>query len=450
MALNRISRRYFFYGSLLAGSLPAAGFGSVASLSRLGYKSPNEKLNIAAIGVGGKGYSDVIESCQGENLVAMTDPDEARAAQAFTRFPQVPRYRDFRRMFDHEAKNVDAVTVSTPDHMHGTISMWAMSRGIHVYCQKPLARTVWEVRQLTLAAARYKVATQMGNHGYSSDDERTCCEMLWSGVIGDVVEVHGWTNRPGTWWPQGPAVVPAEQPVPPTLDWDTWLGVAASRSFSPAYAPFNWRAFPDFGCGALGDMGCHVLATANMALRLTAPTSVECVRQSGRGNYTFPQRAEIRFDFPGRGAMPPVRVYWHDNMEAQPEIAGVPKGEILGNKDINGSLFIGTKGMITTGIHGQSTRLVPAAKMAGYHYPDKVLTRSPGHYRDWKRACKGGDPACSNFSVAGPFAEWVLLGNIALRVEGRLDWDAQTMRFTNSREANRYLRPTFRKGWQFV
>ncbi len=448
-AETMISRRHFFYGSLLAGAIPAGGFGRVASLKRLGYKSPNEKLNIAAIGAGGKGRSD-IAGCAGENVVALCDPDAKRAAPTFEKYPNLPKYKDFRRMFDQEGKNIDAVLVSCPDHMHAMASMWAMERGKHVYCQKPLTRTVWEAHELTKAAAKYRVATQMGNQGYSNEGARLCCEIVWAGDIGPVKEVHAWTNRPMKWWPQGPEVVPKEEPVPDTLDWDVWLGVAETRPYSPAYVPHNWRGFPDFGCGAIGDMACHILGTPNMALQLGAPTSVECVKKEGVGKYTFPLRNVIRFDFPARGPMPPVKVFWYDGLESRPQFEGVAAGEMLGDKDANGSLFVGEKGMVTTGCYGERTRLVPAAKMKEYTLPAPLLTRSPGHYRDWIRACKGGDPACSDFSVAGPFVQWMLLGVISMRFEGKLEWDAQKMRFTNHPEANQHLRPRFRKGWKFA
>lgn len=443
-----VSRRRFFFGSLLAGAVPAAGFGSVPSLSRLGYKSPNEKLNIAAVGAGGKGYSDIM-GCRSETLVAMADPDASRAARAFQQFPNVPKYKDFRKMFDKEEKNIDAVTVSCPDHMHGSVAMWAMARGKHVYCQKPLTRTVWEARQLNLGAQKYGVATQMGNQGYSNEGARQCCEIIWSGEIGNVTEVHAWTDRPLQYWPQGPDVVPQESPVPATLDWNAWLGGSENRPYSSAYLPLKWRGFPEFGCGAIGDMACHIMGTPNMALRLSAPVSVECVRQEGKGKYTYPQRSVIRFDFPARGAMPPVKVFWHDGLEKQPDFDGVPAGELLGDSDVNGSVFLGEKGMVTTGCYGERTRLVPASKMLDYEMPAPFLSRSPGHYRDWIRACKGGDPSCSNFSVAGPFVQWMLLGVIAMKFEGKLEWDADKMRFSNNEEANSYLMPRFRKGWKF-
>jgi predicted dehydrogenase len=452
-----ISRRHFFYGSLLAGAIPSGGFGSTPSLKRAGFKSPNEKLNIAAIGAGGKGASD-IAGCSEENIVAMADPDDQRAAKTFAAYPNVPKYKDFRRLFDKEEKNIDAVLVSCPDHMHGTAAMWAMVRGKHVYCQKPLTRTVWEAQQLAAAAATYGVATQMGNQGYSQVGARECCEIIWHGDIGNVTEVHAWTNRPDPYWPQGPDVVPAEKSVPPTLDWDAWLGGSEMRPYSPAYAPHNWRAFPDFGAGAIGDMACHILGTPNMALRLGNPTSVECTKLEGKAQYTFPYRVALRFDFPARGAMPPVKLFWYDRMTAQPKVEGVPEGELLGDKDINGSLFVGDKGMVTTGCYGEHTRLVPAEKMKDYQMPPQVLTRCPGpekdwvraHYRDWIRAAKGGEPACSNFSISGPFVQWMLLGVIAMRVEGKLLWDAQKGQFTNNNEANALLKPKFRKGWKFA
>jgi predicted dehydrogenase len=449
MSHSGVSRRYFFYGAALAGAVPTSGFGSAPSLAFMGYKSPNEKLNIAAIGAGGKGYSD-IQGCSTENIVALADPDDKRAERTFKQFPNLPKYKDFRRMFDKEAHNIDAVLVSCPDHVHASAAMWAMSRGKHVYCQKPLTRTVWEAQQLTEAAAKYKVATQMGNQGYSNDGARECCEIIWNGDIGDVTEVHAWTDRPGHYWPQGPDVVPKEEPVPATLDWEAWLADAAMRPYSPAYVPHNWRGFPDFGCGAIGDMACHILGTPNMALFLRDPVSVECLKKEGVGQYTFPHQTLIRFDFPARGSMPPVKLFWHDSLTEQPKFEGVPEGELLGDKDINGSLFIGSKGMVTTGCYGERTRLVPASKMKDYHMPPPLLTRSPGHYRDWIRACKGGEHACSNFSVAGPFVQWMLLGVIAMKFEGKLEWDARTKQFTSPKEANQYLKPKFRKGWKFV
>jgi hypothetical protein len=507
-----LNRRHFFSGTLLAGAVPAAGFGSAPSLKMLGFKSPNEKLNIAAIGAGGKGASD-IAGCATENIVALCDVDEKQAAATFKRYEKVPKYKDFRRMLDQE-KSIDAVIVATPDFMHATQAMWCIERGKHVYVQKPLTRTVWEARQLIAAANKYKVATQMGNQGYSNEGTRQACEMIWAGEIGNVTEVHAWTDRPI--WPQGVTEIPAPDPVPGTLDWDLWLGIAESRPYTSGgkgyptrqgyyfYQPFNWRGFYDFGCGALGDMACHILGAPNMALRLGPPTSVECVSKEGASKFMFPRKSIIRFDFPARGSMPPLKLFWYDGLKETPAVPGVPQGELIGDLPArpfrrpqgqaagqgaaapqgppperaasgvvgrvfdwesyqavrqdpearvpppDGSLFIGDKGMLTTGTYGEDTRLIPAERMKDYKFPPQFLTRSPGHYRDWIRACKGGEPACSNFNVAAPFVEWMLLGVVALRVEGKLLWDATRMRFTNNAQANKYLKPVIRKGWSFA
>jgi hypothetical protein len=500
------TRRYFFYGSLLAGAVPNSGFGSSGSLPRLGYKSPNEKLNIASIGAGGKASSD-IDGCSSENIVALCDVDDKSATRSFSKYEKAVKYKDFRKMLDKE-KSVDAVIVTIPDFMHATAAIWAMERGKHVYVQKPLVRTIWEARQMMDAANKYKVATQMGNQGYSNEGTRQAAEIIWNGDIGNVTEVHAWTNRPI--WPQGLTQIPAPTPVVDGLDWQLWLGSAVDRPFTVGgegypdrggnnfYQPFNWRGFYDFGCGALGDMACHILGAPNMALKLGAPTSVECIKKEGVSDFMYPKKSVIRYDFPARGSMPPVKIFWHDGMEKTPEIPGAPAGEFLGDlpsvgrrpaaagaaagtpaaapprpkpsgfvgpvfdydafapvmadsnprlPSPNGSLFIGDKGMLTTGTYGENTRLLPVEKMKDYKMPQELLTRSPGHYRDWIRACKGGDPACSNFNVAAPFVEWMLLGVIALRVEGKIEYDPVKMRITNNAEANKYLRPTFRKGW---
>lgn len=505
-----LTRRHFFYGSLLAGAVPSGGFGSTPSLKALGYKSPNEKLNIASIGAGGKAASDIAGCAPTENIVALCDVDDVRAANVMKRYDNLPKYKDFRKMLDKENSTIDAVIVAIPDHMHATAAMHAIERGKHVYVQKPLCRTIWEARQLLEAATKNKVATQMGNQGYSNEGTRQCAEMIWSGEIGPVKEVHAWTDRP--LWPQGVTEIPPAEPVPATLDWDLWLGIADKREFTSGgaayehnrygffYQPFNWRGFYDFGCGALGDMACHILGAPNLALKLGTPTSVEAIKKEGTSSIQFPQASVIKFEFPARGSMPPVSVYWHDGLKEQPKIEGVPENEYLGElprlgggrgqggaQDAanpnpprptgfvgrvfefneaylptaerrrvlpNGSLFIGEKGLITTGTYGEETRLLPVEKMRDYKMPPPLLTRSPGgpnsHYRDWIRACKGGDPACSNFNVAVPFVEWMLLGVIALRVEGKVEYDPAKMRITNNPDANKYLKPFIRKGWNFA
>jgi predicted dehydrogenase len=515
MKSDNLSRRHFFFGSLLAGAVPLGGFGSEPSLKALGYKSPNEKLNLASIGAGGKARSDISACAATENIVALCDVDETSAARIYDRFPNVPKFKDYRVMLDKQGAGIDAVIVTIPDHMHATAAIHAMSLGKHVYVQKPLAHTVWECRELLRAAERYKVATQMGNQGYSNEGTRQCAEMVWSGVIGNVTEVHAWTNRPV--WPQGALPNPTSMPVPPTVDWDLWLGVAQERPYSDAYLPFTWRGFYDFGSGSLGDMACHILGAPNMALRLTAPTSVECISQDGKSDTFFPAKSVIRFDFPARGTMPPVKIFWYDaKREDQPDLPNAPKDQILGDvpenrvskaespvkprerqiigevftdqffspkptppeqperrnpereakmtphqqelakwmnligKGTNGSLLVGDKGMITTGTYGENTRLIPVDKMRDYDFPPEFLPRSPGHYRDWIRACKGGVPACSNFSVSAPFTEWISLGAIAVKLNTRLEWDAENMKITNNPQADELLRPFVRKGWEIT
>lgn len=508
------SRRHFFYGTLLAGAVPKGGFGSTPTLKSAGYKSPNEKLNFAAIGSGGQGWSNLRAASPTENVVALCDVDERRAAPAFEHFTNAQKYKDFRQMLDKEEKNIDAVIVATPDHMHATAAMWCMERRKHVYVQKPLVRTIWEARQLRAAASKYGVATQMGNQGYSNEGTRQCAEIIWSGEIGNVTEVHAWSDRP--LWPQGLTEIPAENPVPPTLDWDLWLGVAEKRPFTAGgktepdrwggffYQPFNWRGFYDFGCGALGDMACHILGAPNMALHLSKRkiVGVECIKKEGVSPFQFPKASVIRYDFAPYGNMPALKIFWYDGLKESPKIPGVPDGEWIGDPPYmprkaangapagpgrppmegptgfefhspgrvfnwdqfqamkenqadlrfptpDGSLFIGDKGMLTTGTYGDVTRLIPVEKMKDFKLPPPTLTRSPGHMLDFIRACKGGDPACSNFDVAAPFVEWMLLGVAALRHEGKLEYDPEKMKITNNAEANKLLKPTFRKGWEF-
>ncbi|HVN83191.1 MAG TPA: Gfo/Idh/MocA family oxidoreductase [Terriglobia bacterium] len=442
MSDRRVSRRSFIMTSaatLTAGKVLA----KTVSLKRLGYKSPNEKLNIAAIGAGGKGASD-LEGCSSENIVALCDPDWKTAAKSFEKYPKAKQYKDFRQMLDRQ-KDIEAVTISTPDHNHAVAALWAMERGIHVYVQKPLTQNIHEARKLTEAARKYGVATQMGNQGHSGEGVRKLCEMVWAGEIGNVKEVHVWTNRPI--WPQGiPNPLPKE-PVPDTMDWDIWLGPAKVRDYNHDYAPFNWRGWYDFGCGALGDMACHICDPANWALQLRDPSSVECIKIDGRNDQTFPNKSIVKYEFPARGTMAPVTLYWYEGGELPPRPQGVGEDVKLGNGK-NGSLFSGDKGIITAGEYGDDSRLLPDERMKDYKFPDPILTRSPGHYRDWLRACKGGEKACSNFDYSGPFTEWVLLGVIAQRVEGKLLWDSNKMRFTNNSKANQYISREYRKGWK--
>ena len=543
MPQHGFSRRYFFYGGLLAGAVPTGGFGSTPSLLQVGYRSPNERLNVAGIGAGNRAMEDLPVVASTENIVALADVDDRRAGMGFTTWPKANRYRDYRQMLDKEGKNVDACVIAIPDHNHAYAALQCMQRGKHVYCEKPLTRTPWEARMLTRAAAKYGVATQMGNQGHSSEGARVAAEILWSGEIGDVTEVHAWHGYPT--WPEGMKDIPPEEPIPSTLDWNLWLGTAAWRQYtsggfddlvrngmggnlSTAYAggfylPFNWRGFYDFGTGLLGDWGIHILGPANQGLRLGSPVSVECVKQEGQGHFTFPQKCVIKYEFPARPNMPPVTVYWYDSVPGnayfppgmdmaanrvdnsigppvpytvegvtgrsvpppapRPAAAAAGRGTAgrggggggngysaqgwpAGNAFIPGrgatrgaaqppssgdnQIFVGTKGYMATRLSGEAVRLLPNSRWADYKLPAQTLTRSPGHQRDWIRACKGGSPACSNFSYSGPFSEWVVLGAISVRFQGKLLWDAAKMEFTNNKAANAFVKPAFRRGWEIT
>jgi len=448
MDRKKISRRTFLGGA--AAATVAAGCATVTRPQGPRRVPPSEKLNVAAIGAGGKGESD-IGSCASENVVALCDVDDRRAAKTFARFPNAKRYRDFRVMLEKE-KSIDAVTISTPDHTHAVAAMMAMSLGKHVYVQKPMTHSIYEARMLTEAARKYKVATQLGNQGHSGDGVRRLCEMIWSGAIGPVREAHIWTNRPS--WPQGIKRPTITDPVPETLDWDLWLGPAPYRPYvkihpdtgRECYCPFVWRGWWDFGCGALGDMACHIMDPAFWALKLTSPTSVEAVSEGGNDE-TAPLWSIIRYEFPQRGDMPPVTVIWYDGGKLPPRPEGIGPDVKLGEGD-NGSLFIGDKGMATTGCYGDGSRLLPDSVMKDYKFPDPYIPRIPGGpYRDWIQACKGGRPACSNFDYSGPLTEMVLLGNLAVRSGKKIQWDPKNLRVTNVPEANQYVRREYRSGW---
>ncbi|HOE12112.1 MAG TPA: Gfo/Idh/MocA family oxidoreductase [bacterium] len=447
MGHTKITRRLFLTGTAATALAGCATPARRPKLSKTGYRSPNEKLNIAGIGVGGKGSSD-IDNCRSENIVALCDVDWVQGGPTFERYPKAKRYRDFRDMLEKEERNIDACTISTTDHVHAVAAMMAMKMGKHVYVQKPLTHTIYEARMLREAARKYGVATQMGNQGHSGDDVRKFCELIWSGIIGNVREVHAWTDRPI--WPQGiPEPLP-EEPIPDDKDinWDLWIGPAPYRPYNSKYAPFNWRGWWDFGTGALGDMGCHILDPANWALLLEYPISVECVSQEGKNKQTAPNKSIIRYEFPARESMAPVTVYWYDGGNLPKRPKEIPEGIKLADGD-NGSLFIGEKGVIAIGTYGGNPQIFPESLAKEYKEPEPLIPRAPGedHARDWLQACMGGPPACSNFDYSGPFTEWVLLGNLCLRCEGKLLWDGPNMRVTNNSEANQYVRMKYRKGW---
>ncbi|MBN1361427.1 MAG: Gfo/Idh/MocA family oxidoreductase [Sedimentisphaerales bacterium] len=444
----RLSRR-----ELLNRSAAAAAFAVVPRhvFGGAGQVEPSGKLNIAGIGAGGRGNDD-LQGVESEHIVALCDVDWQSAAGTFRRYPQARRYRDFREMLDKEGDRIDAVVVATPDHVHAVASMAAIKKGKHVYCEKPLTRTVYEARALAEAAREAKVATQMGNQGMAFEGNRLIKEWLWDGAIGPVREVHVWSDRPThqgrlpLWWAQGIERPPETPPVPEHLDWDLWLGPAPQRPYHPAYVPFRWRGWWDFGSGGLGDMGIHNLAPVFSALKLGAPTSVHA---SSTAVYeeTLPLASVVHYEFPARGDMPAVIVHWYDGGLVPARPAELEDGHELPRED--GVIFVGDEGkMLVTGWGGNSPRLIPESKMKAYTLPPKSLPRSIGHYEEWIKACKEGTPTESNFDFAGPMTEAVLLGTVCVRTGAdKLLWDSMNMTITNRPEANQYLHYTYREPW---
>ena len=404
------------------------------------------KLNIAVIGAGGRGSED-LQQLDDENIVALCDVDQERAAGSFKKYPNAKRYTDFRVMLEKE-KGIEAVVVATPDHTHAVAAMAAIKHGKHVYCEKPLTRTVRESRLLAEAARNAKVATQMGNQGMAFEGNRLINEWIWAGAIGPVREVHGWSDRPThdgkLFWAQGVERPTETPPVPVTLDWDLWLGPAPYRPYNPAYVPFAWRGWWDFGSGGLGDMGIHNLAPVWSALKLGAPVAVES-SSTLVNQETLPLATLVHYEFPAREDMPPVRLHWYDGGMIPPRPAELEPDRELNRED--GLLFVGDSGTILVeGWGGESPRLIPESRMKDFARPPETLPRSIGHWAEWVAACKGGEPGRSNFDFAGPLTEAVLLGTVSVRTGKRLTWDSQNMT-TGDAEADGYLQYQYRDGW---
>jgi predicted dehydrogenase len=431
---RKLNRRDFFRSTALAGASLWAAPTIWAEM-----KSPNEKLNIAGVGAGGQAGSD-INNVSSENIVALCDVDEKRAAGNFNKFSKAKKYYDYRVMLEKEVKNIDAVVVGTPDHNHAPASALAMKLGKHVYCEKPLTHSVYEARALRELANKHKVATQMGNQGTASSGLRQGVEVLQSGALGNVREMHVWTNRPI--WPQGIDTPTDKPPVPKTLKWDLWLGPAPERPYHPAYLPFTWRGWWDFGTGALGDMACHTLNLPYWGLKLVHPVSFEAESSELKPD-SAPQWSIIRYQFPARGDLPPLKMTWYDGGKKPP--AELFEGE---NVSESGTLMIGDKGkMYSPGDYGTDYTLLPKNKFEGYKPPDPTIPRSPGHHKEWIDACKGGPAAMSNFNYSGPLTEVVVLGNLAVRAAEKVEWDADNLKAKNSPKANGYVRRDYRKGW---
>jgi predicted dehydrogenase len=410
-----------------------------------GYQAPSDKLNIACVGAGGQGRSDV-KNVSTENIIALCDVDENRAAETFKEFPKAKQYKDFRVMLEKE-KDIEAVTVTTPDHSHGVIAIMAMKMGKHVFVQKPLTHTIYEARKLAEVAREEEVVTQMGNQGHAGEGARLINEWIWDGALGDVYEVHTWTNRPI--WPQGigrPEEIPS---VPPLLDWDLWLGPAPWRPYHPAYVPFKWRGWWDYGTGALGDMGAHIIDQPFWALKLEYPDTIEA-SSTAFNDETYPLASIVTYQFPARDKMPPVKFMWYDGGISPPRPPELEPGRKMGDGG-GGVIFVGTKGKLMCSTYGNNPRIIPEPKMKEYELPEKTIPRSPGIHAEWINACKGGPPTTSNFDYAGKLTETMLLANIAIRLAPRntvLKWDGPNMRVTNLDEANQYIHKEYREGWK--
>ena len=456
-----INRRDF-----LKSSVASAGVFSIVPsyvLGKNGNTAPSNKLNIAVVGSGGMGRANLQALCtplskrneenwpnaDSQNIVALCDVDWVRSGKAFEEYPETKKYKDYRVMLDEMGDKIDAVVIATPDHTHACIAMECMRQGKHVYVQKPLTRTVHEARVLTEAARKYGVVTQMGNQGNSGDGIRRVCEWIWDGAIGDVREVHAWTDRPT--WPQSVERPQDTPPVPKTLDWDTWLGPAPYRPYNPAYLPFNWRGWTDFGAGALGDMACHTLDPVYWALKLGYPSSVQasCAKIHGKEcPETYPLASIIHYEFPARKGMPEVKVHWYDGGLLPERPQELEVGRRMGGGG-NGVIFNGDKGKLMCGPYGLSPQLIPYSKMKAYNKPEPTIPRvHVSHEMDWVNAIKEGRQPGSNFDYAGPFTEMVVMGNLSLFFPGqKLLWDGENMKVTNVEAANKYVSPPYREGW---
>jgi predicted dehydrogenase len=430
-------------GAAAFAALPYIGISWADVPSRSGRIIEGRKLNIAGIGVGGQGGRD-IGSMASENIVALCDVDSRRGGGSFSRFPHAKQYKDFRRMLIEMDDQIDAVTVSVPDHMHFPAAMMAIKMGKHVFVQKPMAHTIEEARALTLAAREHKVASHMGIQGHAGQGIRRMREWMAADLIGDVKELHVWTNRPI--WPQGiPNALPKAD-VPATLDWNLWQGVAPVRDYGKGYLPFNWRGWWDYGCGAMGDIGCHALDCAFDVLDLGSPTTVEAVSDT-INEQTAPKWAIITYQFPATEKRGPIKLVWYDGIKKPDRPKELEEGRNIPG-GIGGQLWYGSKGTImVSDVYCKSARIIPESKMqeaAKAGLPPQTEKKSIGHYREWIEACKGGEPAGANFDYAGPLTEMVLLGNFAVRTGKKLEWDAKEMKCTNVPEANQYVRKDYR------
>jgi predicted dehydrogenase len=452
---KKMSRRRFLQTSAVATA--GIGYFAVADVteSRAARQNdPMNRLNVAIIGAGGQGAGNLGNIARlNENIVALCDVDARNAAKSFAKYERVAHYQDYRVMLEKQ-KDIEAVVVSTPDHHHVFASIIAMKMGKHCYTEKPLTHSVWEARQMRDIAAKHKVATQMGNMGTAANGFREAVEIIQAGAIGDIREVHVWTNRPI--WPQGMEKPLPRQEVPKTMAWDLWLGPAPERPYNGDYAPFKWRGWWDFGTGAIGDMACHTMNMPYRALNLGQPTSVSAVTDRPVNNQSPPEGLKVTYEFPARGKLPAVRLTWYERH--------VPPAELFQGQKPSGSgaLLIGSRGTfyspsdyagveISSNNQNARNRLLPVKNFEGYRPPQPRMPRIDGqHHAEWIRACKGGPPAMSNFvDYAGPLTEVALLGNVAVRAGKRIDWDPVNLQARNLPAAAQYIRREYRRGWTF-
>jgi predicted dehydrogenase len=418
-------------------------------LAGSGATPPSDKPNLAAIGIGGMGNADLDALTPHTNVVAVCDVDLKQGADGFKKHPKTKPYRDFRRMLDEQEKSIDCVLVATPDHFHAVAAMGAIQRGKHVYCEKPLAHSVYEVRQLMKAAQKHKVVTQLGNQGHSFDSIRTFVEWIHDGAIGNVHTIHCRAAAVNSGVDDLPHL--GEHPeVPATLDWDTWLGPAKERPYNPIYLPAKWRGWVPFGNGTVGDWVCHVVDPVFWALDLGAPTSIQAKVKDydfKKQPDAFPKGDVITYEFPAKGARGPITLYWYSGTERMPRPADFEPDD----KDIEyGAAVIGDKGTIVYGSHGAGqVHIVPQAKMDAYKNPPQTIPRAKEHHLDWIEAIRNGTKAGSDFSYGGPLTEIAMLGVIAIKMNGtKLEWDTHKMKFPNCPEADRFINLGFRTGWR--
>jgi len=446
-----MNTRREFIQTITAGSLTALlnDYANALPVRKGTLIDPSKKLRIASIGSGGKGFSDIM-GVRKEQIVALCDVDPVQAERAYSMFPEVPKYKDFRTMLEEMDDQIDAVTVSTPDHMHYSAGMAAIERGKHIFIQKPLAHSIWEVRELTRAARQHEVVSAMGNQGHAKEGVRLVKEWIQGGVLGDVREVHIWTQKlTNGKYRSALRDQPASKEVrPEALDWNLWIGTAPMTDYSAEIHPRRWRGWWDFGNGALGDIGCHTMDAAFYALELGAPSAVSA-QSSGYNPYTFPDWSIVNYEFPARGEMPPVKLIWYDGgklPERPKELEGQHTFETK-----HGYIIYGDKATLYDPTEKcEEPRIIPESKRLALkpNFPPKSIPRVPeeNNFQEWVTACKGGPNVGSNFNYAGPLSEMVLLGNVALRAEGkRIEWDPEHMRISNFPELNTYINTPRRK-----